>query len=176
MIICNVERARAFKKRSRRELRYDNHWKKKAEMNTKLFSKSLRRLNQLISRKERRKLLLLVSNCSALGKRYNVQTFSHIRATLLPSNISSKIHPLDAGIIAKVNNKYRRRLLLRVFDNTNIGLKSIYNVGFLTTLRWVTEKWNIFPSTVIKNCFNHCLKASIEIEEEDRRAGNKTVL
>lgn len=63
---------------------------------------------------------------------------------------------LDAGITACVKNGYRRR----IFDNSEAGRKSIYNVDILTVMRLATEEWIACPSDVIENCFVQCFKQS----------------
>lgn len=175
-IIGNAERPRAFKKRSGRDLGFDYHWNKKAWMTAEFFFEWLRRLDRYIGRETGRKILLLVDNCSAHGKHNTLPELSNVRVEFLPPNTTSKVQPLDAGIIAWVKNRYRRRLLMRVFDNIDMGRKSIYNVDVLTAMRWVSEEWDMCPSEVIENCFNHCLKLTAQIEEEKREGSSKMVI
>ena len=145
-------------------------------MNDEIFFEWLRRLDRYIDPETGRKILLFVDNCSAHGKHDMMPDLSNVRVEFLPPNKTSKVKPLDAGIIAWVKNKYRRRLLMRVFDNIDMGRKSIYNVDVLTAMRWVTEEWDTCPSDVIENCFNHCLKATAQIGEEEREGGSEMVI
>ena len=89
-----------------------------------------------------------------------------MHVTFLPPNTTSKLQPLDAGVIAYVKAMYRRRLLFRVFDNIDAGRKSIYHVDILTAMRWTVEEWESCPATVIKNCFSHCFKQDCQAIEE----------
>lgn len=88
-------------------------------------------------------------------------------------NTTSKVQLLDAGIIPCVKAKYKRRLLLRVFDNLDKGEKYIYNVDVLTAMRWTVEKWDSFSADVIRQCFLHCLnengneRSTVEEEVQD---------
>lgn len=59
----------------------------------------------------------------------------HARADFLLPNRTSKVQLLDASIIAFVKNRYRLRLLFRVFDNMYIVRKSNYSIYVLTAMR-----------------------------------------
>lgn len=83
---------------------------------------------------------------------------SNFRVEFLPPNKRSKIQPLDARKISCVKAKYKRRLLLRIFDNIEANHKYIYYIDVITPIRWTYEKWNACPATVIKNCITHCFK------------------
>lgn len=47
---------------------------------------------------------------------------------------TSIVQPHEAEIIAWVKKDYRRRVLLRIFQNIEAGRKSVYNVDILTTM------------------------------------------
>lgn len=168
MIIGSALNPRAFKKKSGQELGFDYHANKKAWMNAPLFFSWLQRLDQFIGRQEGRKILLLIDNCSAHGTADSLPPLRNVRVQFLPPNTTSRVQPLDAGIIAWVKAKYKRRLLFRVFDNIDMGKKSIYNVDILTAMRWTKEEWESCPSSVIKNCFLHCLKQGENFTAEER--------
>ena len=84
-----------------------------------LFHGWLQRLDQYIGRTPGRKILLLLDDCSAHGKKESLPELQNVHVEFLPPNTTSKVQPLDAGIIAWVKKMYRRRLLS----------------GFLTILR-----------------------------------------
>lgn len=121
MIIGRSEKPRAFGKSSGCELGFDYHWNKKAWMNQHLFFSWLERFDRYISREKGRKVLLLIDNCSAHGNERTLPSLENVRVDFLPPNTTSKIQPLDAGIIAWVKTKFRRRLLLRIFENIDMG-------------------------------------------------------
>lgn len=168
MAIGSALNPRAFKKKSGQELGFDYHANKKAWMNTPLFFAWLVRFDNCIGRTVGRRVLLLVDNCSAHGKKDTLPPLRNVRVEFLPPNTTSKVQPLDAGVIAWVKAKYKRRLLFRVFDNIDMGRKCIYNVDVLCALRWAEEEWKACPAQVIKNCFDHCLKQGVSLNEEER--------
>lgn len=92
----------------------------------------------------------------------------NVRVSILPPNTTSRVQPLDAGIITWVKANYNHRLLFRVFYNIGMGKKSIYNIDTPTAMWWMKEEWESCPRSVIKNLFLHCLK---QAETYTRRRG-----
>lgn len=137
-------------------------------MTQELFFDWLRRLSQYVGRFSGRKILLFIENCSAHGSKDNLSVFDYLRIEFLPPNTTSKVQPLDAGIIALVKRKYKRRLLLRIFENIEARQKYIYNVHVLNAIKWTYEEWNACPKKVILNCFMHCFKHSESYIEEQQ--------
>eukprot|EP00171_Calliarthron_tuberculosum_P022968 IDg22968t1 len=88
------------------------------------------RFGQYIGRTAGRKVLLLIDNCFGHGSKDILPILQNVEVHFLPPNTTSKIQLLDAGIIAALKAKFRRKLLFRVFYNIDAGRKSIYNVTF----------------------------------------------
>lgn len=53
---------------------------------------------------------------------------------------------------------HKRRILFRVFDNIDMGKKSMSNVDISTVMRCTKEKWESCSPSVIKNCSLYRLK------------------
>lgn len=77
-------------------------------------------------------------------------TLCNVWVEFLPANTTSKVQPLDSGIIAWVKSKYKILLLLCVFDNIYMERKSIYNAYILCAIMWTDTEWNACPASVIK--------------------------
>lgn len=107
-----------FKKKYGHELGFDYHSNKKAWMTSELFFNWLRRFDRTIGQDEGRKVLLLIDNFSAHGTPETMPTLQNVRVKFLPPNTTSKVQPVDAGIIAWLKAKYWHRSLFRVFENT----------------------------------------------------------
>lgn len=75
-----------------------------------------------------RKILMLLNDCSAHEKMEQLTELQIICVELLLSNVTSKIHPLDASFIAWVNKNHWHRLLFRFFEIIDADNISIYNV------------------------------------------------
>ena len=67
--------------------------------------------------------------------------FSNIKVVFLPKNTTSRLQPLDAGIIKNFKVHYRRLLLkhtLAQIDGTDLTASSIVKtVDVLTAIRWI---------------------------------------
>lgn len=118
------------------ELGVNHHANKRAWMTKELFFWWLERLDSYIRRIFGRKILLLVENCSTHGKKENFPPLQNVCVKFLPPDTTRKMQPLDAGIIAWVKTRYKRRVLFSVFENLDVEKKSINNVDILTDLRW----------------------------------------
>lgn len=81
----------------------------------------------------------------------------HTEVLFLPPNTTSKLQPMDAGIIAAVNMRYRRRQLERALDFIDLGEVNIYNIDQLTAMRWLKTVWEELPGHVIFNCWKHTI-------------------
>ena len=79
----------------------------KAWMLTVLFQEWLQDFNhQVVQKHGGQHVLLLLDNCPS----YNAQgvTLSHVDIHFLPPNTTSKIQPMDAGVIMAFKRCYRR--------------------------------------------------------------------
>lgn len=106
-----------------------------------------------------RKILFLIDNCSAHGTLDNMPKNENIEVHFLPPNGTSRIQPLDGGIIAFVEAAYRTRIFHPILDNMDTGAKSIYNVDILTAMKWVKSCWEATSSSKIKQCWDNCFKS-----------------
>ena len=135
MIIRNSLRPRPFKGKYGHELRFDYYANKKAWMTRTLLFAWLQRFDRYISRTPGRKVILFVDNCSAHGSEEVLPELQHVDVRFLPPNTTSRLQPLDSGVIATFKAKFRGRLLFRVFENIDVGKESIYSIDILTAMR-----------------------------------------
>lgn len=168
MIFNSAANPGAFKKKSGCKLGFDYYANKKPWMTTTVVFAWLQRVVRRVWQQVGREFLQMVDNCTAHGTLEFPSSLQNLLAQFLPPNITSIVQPLDANIIAWSNAGYQLRILFRVFDNTDMGQKSIYNVDILTDMRWATEIWNSCPADVIENCFDHCVKIGTKKTAEKR--------
>ena len=95
---------------------------------------------------------------------------SNVNITFLPKNTTSKLQPLDAGIIQMVKTNYRKlmmreiRLAMEECDTvTDIAKK----VTVLDALVNLFVAWNRIPSESIKKCFYNCGFPHLDKAPED---------
>lgn len=115
MVLGNALNPRVFEKKSGEQLGFDYHANKKAWMTTTLFFGWLRRFQDYVAKTPERKVVLRIDNCNAHGWEENIPKLPKERIAFLPPNCTSKIQPLDAGIIAALKISYRKFHMERAF-------------------------------------------------------------
>ncbi|CAO3588797.1 unnamed protein product [Absidia cylindrospora] len=75
----------------------------------------------------------------------------------LPANTTSKLQPLDAGIIAAYKKRFRSRQYLEAAKEFNAGQRDkLYEINVDIAIRWSTTILRQgISSTTIFNCFKH---------------------
>ena len=103
--------------------------------------------------KEDRTVLMLLDNFPA----HVVDSTSNIKLAFLPPNQTSKVQPLDLGIIKVYKDheaaaKAKHRLdNLYLYDNVKDYCKS---VDVLQASKWIMKGWKKTKKRTIRNCFN----------------------
>lgn len=90
----------------------------------------------------------------------------------LPVNTTSKLQPLDAGIIKNFKVHYRRQLLKYTLSRIREGSSETASVisesvSVLDAIRWIKQAWEDVSTKTITNCFHHC-GAFPSQEDEDQ--------
>ena len=139
---------------------------KKAWMTSKIFVDWVKRTNQKF-RFENRNVLMFVDNCSSHP---DVEA-SNLRLVFLPPNTTSKLQPMDAGIIQSVKINYRKRLLRHLISRMevcNTASELVKLVNILDAILWIKDVWSSLPSSTIQKCFTKCgFQRQIEASESD---------
>ena len=80
--------------------------------------------------------------------------FSNITIQFLPKNTTSKLQPLDSGIIANWKVLYRKRMLRYVCSQVN-GEKNmseiIKSINVFMAIEWRREAWNDFTKALSRS-------------------------
>jgi DDE superfamily endonuclease len=148
LFIGHAAKPRCFKKKSGDKLGFFYLHNKTAWMTGIFFEIFLRRLNAHVNRK----VLLIIDN--APSHIWNESEFPNLQILSLPPNTTSKLQPLDAGIIASFKRHYRRYQLEHAIDLLEAS-KNPYKVDQLTAMKWVCAAWNKIDQSVIVNCWRH---------------------
>uniref|UniRef100_A0A8C4S6C2 HTH psq-type domain-containing protein n=1 Tax=Erpetoichthys calabaricus TaxID=27687 RepID=A0A8C4S6C2_ERPCA len=125
------------------------HYKanKKAWMTSDLFSKWLKKVDAAMVQKKRR-IILFINNCTAHN---HIPVMKAVTITFLPPNTTSKLQPLDQGIINNFKLRYRkvivRKLLRDIEDKRPLGIDLLEAMGM------ARRAWDEVPEETIKNCF-----------------------
>ena len=139
---------------------------KKSWMQVEIMEKILTTLNnQMI--KEKRNVVLFLDNATVHPPSL-IDKFSNIKIIFLPKNTTSRLQPLDAGIIQSFKSKYRKRLMRHVLARINEDLLAseiAKEIDVLQAIEWVAKAWDDVTAKTIKNCGIN--KTTSEIEDED---------
>jgi hypothetical protein len=107
-------------------------------------------------RYQKRRILLLLDNCSA---HVVVDDLQNVKLIFLPPNTTSKIQPLDQGIINSFKLNYRKLLLEHLIDHAN-KVQSLSefakSISVLNAIFWIDCAWNLVQRGTIQKCFKHC--------------------
>ena len=121
---------------------------------------------------EDRKILLFIDNAPSHPESFS-DCFSHVQIVFLPKNTTSKLQPLDAGIIKNFKVFYRKQLLQHVLARIKPGSKAsdvISSVDLLLkSIGWVMDAWRKVKKETIVNCFSKCgfNEATLELFTDD---------
>lgn len=151
-IIGKSERPRCFNRRFASDYGFYYRNNLKAWMNGEFFREWLRKFDASM-REENRHILLILDN--APSHVANAVELTNIEIIMLPPNATSKIQPMDAGIIMSFKRRYRRYQLRRAVDSDEAGRRDLYNVDQLQAMRWMRLAWNEVTPQVIQNCWKH---------------------
>ena len=109
-------------------------------------------------RREQREIILFLdyAGCYPVSLQ---EMFSNIKVVFLPPNMTSRLQPLDAGVIKNFKVRYRKLLLKFVVSRVNRGLKApdiAKEVDVLQAIRWIKQAWDEVPEEIAQKCFDKC--------------------
>ncbi|XP_064632735.1 tigger transposable element-derived protein 6-like [Lineus longissimus] len=110
LIIGKSGKPRCFRNLSKQHLPIEWEHNKKAWMMGDIFGRWVETFNSRM-RLQGRHVLLFIDNAPSHPKELGL---SNVKIIFLPANTTSKLQPLDQGIIAAIKKNYRRRLLQAV--------------------------------------------------------------
>lgn len=129
----------------------------KSWMQVEIMEKILETLNNQMV-KEKRKVILFLDNATVHPPSL-VDKYSNIKVVFLPKNTTSRLQPLDAGIIQSFKSKYRMKLMRFVIARTKedvLASEIAKQVDVLQAIEWVAKAWEEVSTNTIKNCFKKC--------------------
>ena len=112
----------------------------------------LKRIDAQISKTDGRTVLILLDTFSGHGTKANVPALASVRVEFLPPNTTSKLQPLDAGIIFSLKRRYRSTQYNKALESLEEGTREIYNISKLTAMRYLIRTWKDMPASIISNC------------------------
>ena len=137
-------------------------------MQVEIIEKVLDTLNFQM-RKERRNVTLLLDNV-IVHPTSLIDMYSNIKIAFLPKNTTSRLQPLDAGIVQSFKTKYRKKLMsyLTAPKNDDLFASEIAKgIDILQAITRVADTWKEVSVEKIKNCFAKCDITEQTSEDED---------
>src|SRR5690554_3410109 len=124
----------------------------KAWMTLKIFHEWLKWFDGRMNRR----VLLILNNCSAHATVTTLPPLMNTEVLYLPPNMTSKLQPMDAGIIRSFKAHYRLRFSEQVLSNLENDVPNPARIDILIGINIAVRAWDEVSSTTIANCFNHC--------------------
>ena len=88
----------------------------KAWITAEIFKGFLKNLNRKM-KSEKRKILLFLDNCAA----HPDIDLNCVKLQFFPPNTTSKLQPMDQGIIKNAKRRYRKKVMMRYLDDIDKG-------------------------------------------------------
>uniref|UniRef100_A0AAV1UP45 HTH CENPB-type domain-containing protein n=1 Tax=Peronospora matthiolae TaxID=2874970 RepID=A0AAV1UP45_9STRA len=152
VFIGHAKKPRCFERKTAERLGFLYRNNKKVWMTGILFQEWLGDVDKSMKQKDRKILLLMDNAPSHIVADLEL---TNITVQVLPPNTTSKVQPMDAGIIAAFKRHYGRLHLQNAFDRDERGETNLYKVDQLTAMRWSLAAWSEISSATIANCFRH---------------------
>lgn len=175
IVIWNSKSPRCFRGFDVRSLPVKYYSQSKSWMTGEILVDYLTSFNQKM-RAEKRSVLLLLDNAGCHPPEMLQDKFSNIKILFVPPNTTSKLQPLDLGIIANFKVHYKRLFLQHVLariDEAKNATEVTGSINVLTAIRLVALGWREVKASTIKKCFSKAgvLRDDFEVqvvsEEED---------
>jgi hypothetical protein len=117
-------------------------------MTSEIFNRWLFKFNLAM---HGRKVLLIIDNASS---HKILRSYSNVTLHFLPPNMTSKIQPLDAGIIRCFKARYKRQYVQWLVDNIEAGSVQ-KNISLIDSIVFAVKSWLSIEETIISNCWLH---------------------
>ena len=154
IVIWKSENPRCFKKTKKSDLPVTYFSQKRAWMTGEIMKTILTKLNRQLSSSNRH-ILLFMDNAGCHPDELTTK-YSNIKVCFLPANTTSKLQPLDLGIIQNFKLHYRKlflRYVISKIDGCETASDVVKSVNVLIAIRWVAMAWSNVREETISKCF-----------------------
>lgn len=102
---------------------------------------------------QNRKVFLFADNCAAHPK--DISGLRNVRVELLPANTTSRMQPLDAGVIRNNKHYYKKCVIRRFLAEVEQGSMP-KRLMILDAMHYLATSWKSVTLMTIKHCFQNC--------------------
>lgn len=160
LIIGKAKMPRCFKKSVPSNITWRSS--QKAWMTQHIYEDWLIDFNRKMSL-QNRKVILFIDNASChVNPEHEL---SNVKVCYLPPNTTSKLQPLDQGVIKQFKLEYSRRVLrylIARIDNCNNAFQLVKEVTVSDAVSWIKSSWENVKTETIKKCFKSCALSTSE--------------
>ena len=156
LVIWKYKNPRCFKKMPHNQLPVHYYANKNAWMTSGLFEDWVKKLDRKMQH-QKRKILLFMDNASS----HSHLNLKNIKLQFFPANTTSKLQPMDQGIIQATKLKYRKLQLRKMIvamekDKTICASQLLKEVDVLQAIYWIKQAWDDVKAETIQKCFINC--------------------
>ncbi|KAJ8525445.1 hypothetical protein ON010_g15670 [Phytophthora cinnamomi] len=98
-------------------------------------------------------VLLLLDNASSHSE--EGVPLTNVRVEKLPANTTSKLQPLDQGVIYCLKRAVLRTKMNHALEKIDEGVENPYKVGMLQGIKWCAAAWEELSGATIEHCWLH---------------------
>ena len=145
-------------------------------MDGEIMESVLTKLNRRMS-SNCRSILLLMDNEGCHPEDLKTK-FSNIKVCFLPANTTSKLQPLDLGIIQNFEVHYRSLFLKYVLgkiEECNSASEVSKSINVLVAIRWVAMAWLKVEEETVRKCFRKAGVLDSDMATVERDEGDPFV-
>lgn len=167
LMIWRSKNPRCFKGKNMNRLGI--HWKanKKSWMTSSIFEEWLMDFDKKMKR-EGRNVLLILDNATC---HKHEATLKNVKLLFLPPNVTSKLQPLDHGVIKWFKVEYRRQVLRCIIarmEDCHSATELAKTITVADAVEWAKRAWNAVSKDLIFKCFASCSLTNSEFEKQIR--------
>jgi len=156
IVVWRSANPRCFKGVNKSKLPVLYYNQSKSWMTGEILSDVLSKVNARLKRKGW-SVLLLMDNAGCHPSDLK-DKFSNISVVFLPANTTSKLQPLDLGVIMNFKVYYRKLLMqfvLARIEKCSSATEVAKSVAILRAIRWIAQKWDSVYPEVVQKCFRN---------------------
>ena len=137
---------RCFKRIKSLPCKYTNQ--AKSWIDSDIFTRWLKELDrEMIA--EGRRSTMIVDNCPAHS---HVEGLQAVELIFLPPNTTSKLQPMDQGVIRSLKAKYKSAVVKLYINRIESG-QELPKISILDAMKLLVQAWNRVTKDTVQNCF-----------------------
>lgn len=107
----------------------------------------------LFSIMAKRKIIMFLDNATV----HRNLKLTNVKLAFFHANTTSKLQPLDLGIIRAMKARYRKYLMRRLLtgiENSSCASELAKQISLLDSAHWISKSWNETKCSTIQSCFS----------------------